>query len=243
MRTLSFIQNNPWLHQVLVFFYRLTTADGDDIRWITQRPLINGLLESEPTGLRLDCGCGLGMYQRKMRQGATQAMAMDIQEHNLRYCLKEGLITNTAIRGDTSFLPFAADTFDTVLCSEVIEHIVDDQQAVKELSRVLKPGGRLIISVPVPPGNIDLDEYGHKREGYTPEALKDLLKSQGLDVQTMDFCFFSWSRMVMQVLVWHVRYFKINPSRLILIPVWLERILGIKSSPHDMVVLAVKEGR
>jgi len=243
MSTLSFIKSNPWLHQLLAFVYRLTTADGDDIRWISQRPLINGLLEGEPEGLRLDCGCGLGMYQRKIRQGASPVMAMDIQESNLRYCLREGLITNTAIRGDTSFLPFVPDTFDTVLCSEVIEHIVDDQQAVKELARVLKPGGRLIISVPVPPGNIDLDEYGHKREGYTPEGLRILLKDQGLKVQTVDFCFFSWSRRVMQALAWHVRYLKINPSRLILIPVWLERFLGIKSSPHDMVVLAVKEGR
>jgi len=241
MSTLSFIKSNPWLHQLLAFVYRLTTADGDDIRWITQRPLINRLLESEPAGLRLDCGCGLGMYQRKMRQGASQAMAMDIQEHNLRYCLREGLITNTAIRGDTSFLPFATETFDTVLCSEVIEHIADDQQAVKELSRVLKPGGRLIISVPVPPGNIDLDEYGHKREGYTPEGLKGLLEEQGLAVHKVDFCFFAWSRRVMQALAWHVRYLKINPSRLILIPVLLERLLGIKSSPYDMVVLAVKE--
>lgn len=243
MNTPTFIKNNRRLRQALARVYRWLTADGDDIRWITQRPLINGLLESEPAGVRLDCGCGLGMYQRKMRQGAFQTMAMDIQEHNLRYCLREGLITNTAISGDTSFLPFTAEAFDTVLCSEVIEHIVDDQQAVKELSRVLKPGGRLIISVPVPPGNIDLDQYGHKREGYTPENLRVLLKTQGLAVQKLDFCFFSWSRRVMRLLVWHVRYLKINPSRLILIPVWLERLLGIKSSPHDMVVLAVKEGR
>jgi len=237
------IKKHYWLYQLLTFLYRWFTVDGDDIRWITQRPLINSFLEKEQGGKMLDCGCGLGMYQKKMRQMSPQVWAMDIQENNLKYCRRQKLITNTGIRGDTSFLPFAAGAFDVVLCSEVIEHISDDRQAVRELARVLKPGGRLIISVPVPPGNIDEDAYGHKREGYSPEDLRLLLQEQGFAIHNIKFCFFSWSRRVMQTLAWHVRYLKINPLRFILIPVWLEQALRINSSPYDMVVLAVKEDR
>ena len=235
------IKKRNKLRRAAAKIYNWLKADGDDIRRINQLPLIDRLLEGETGGRMLDCGCGSGMYQKKMRQRADQAWAMDIDEVNLRYCLREKLITNTAILGDASFLPFAAGAFDTVLCSEVIEHITDDRQAVSELSRVLKPGGRLIISVPVPPGNIDKDAFGHKREGYTLEALSELLKEKGLVVKRSETCFFSWSRLVLKAMAWHARYFKICPSRLILIPVWLERWLGIKSQPYDMVLLAVKE--
>jgi len=242
MKTPALIKNHYWLHQTLSVLYRWITVDGDDIRHITQRPVIDDFIEMEQGGRMLDCGCGLGMYQKKLRQRSPQVWAMDIQETNLKYCLRKKLITNEAIRGDTSFLPFAAGVFDAVLCSEVIEHISDDRQAVRELARVLKPGGRLILSVPVPPGNIDDDAYGHKREGYSPENLRLLLQGQGLSVRSVKFCFFSWSRLVMKVLAWHVRCFKINPLRVILIPVWLERVFKIESTPYDMVVLAVKEG-
>ena len=49
---------------------------------------------------------------------------------------------------DITLLPFAQATFDHVICSEVLEHIPDDQKAASELIRVLKPGGTLAVSVP-----------------------------------------------------------------------------------------------
>ncbi|HIB65355.1 MAG TPA: SAM-dependent methyltransferase, partial [Phycisphaerales bacterium] len=45
-------------------------------------------------------------------------------------------------------LPFADESFETVICSQVIEHIPDTTEAVSELLRVLKPGGRLILGTP-----------------------------------------------------------------------------------------------
>jgi SAM-dependent methyltransferase len=49
---------------------------------------------------------------------------------------------------DITLLPFDGNTFDHVICSEVLEHIPDDQKAARELIRVLKPGGTLAVSVP-----------------------------------------------------------------------------------------------
>ncbi len=49
---------------------------------------------------------------------------------------------------DITRLPFADETFDHVICSEVLEHIPDDRKAADELTRVLKPGGSLTVSVP-----------------------------------------------------------------------------------------------
>ncbi len=45
-------------------------------------------------------------------------------------------------------LPFSDGAFDTVICTEVLEHIPDDRRAVAEIVRVIKPGGRLVVSVP-----------------------------------------------------------------------------------------------
>ena len=53
------------------------------------------------------------------------------------------------IKADICNLPFANNTFDWVLCNHVLEHIEDDQKAMSELFRVLKPGGRAILQVPL----------------------------------------------------------------------------------------------
>lgn len=53
---------------------------------------------------------------------------------------------------DVTSLPMAASTFDIVICSHVLEHVVDDRQAMNEIRRVMKPGGVAIVQVP-----IDLD--------------------------------------------------------------------------------------
>ena len=50
--------------------------------------------------------------------------------------------------GDALRLPFPDDTFDRIIASEVLEHVPDDQAALDELFRVLKPGGTLAVTVP-----------------------------------------------------------------------------------------------
>lgn len=57
----------------------------------------------------------------------------------------------TDIQGDICSLPIANASFDLVVCSHVLEHIPDDQTAMNEIARVLKPGARAIIMVPLAP--------------------------------------------------------------------------------------------
>jgi 2-polyprenyl-3-methyl-5-hydroxy-6-metoxy-1,4-benzoquinol methylase len=52
------------------------------------------------------------------------------------------------LTGDITKLPFADHSFDVVICSEVLEHIPDDAEAIREITRVLKPGEMLVVSVP-----------------------------------------------------------------------------------------------
>jgi SAM-dependent methyltransferase len=54
----------------------------------------------------------------------------------------------TVIQGNAMTLPFNDKTFDKIVCSEVLEHVLDDEQATRELFRVLKDDGELAVSVP-----------------------------------------------------------------------------------------------
>ena len=68
------------------------------------------------------------------------------------------------LRGDALRLPFADGTFNFVLCNSVIEHLPDDKAALKEMGRVLKRGGRLVLSTPSVYFHESLDTVRKARE-------------------------------------------------------------------------------
>ena len=55
------------------------------------------------------------------------------------------------VRGDLTTLPFSSASFDVILCSHVLEHVLDDRAALEEMLRVLKPGGWAVLQVPFDP--------------------------------------------------------------------------------------------
>lgn len=78
------------------------------------------------------------------------------------------------------------DKFDTVICSNVLEHINDHERALKHMRQILKPGGRLVLLVPANPAifsGLD-EELGHYRR-YTREELQRVLSSTGFEVNDM----------------------------------------------------------
>jgi SAM-dependent methyltransferase len=107
----------------------------------------------------LDMGCGSGrhvgaIYERYRASvfGADRNPA-DLIAAVERLGLHESFATHKGGRwglmaADITTLPFSDQSFDLVLCSEVLEHIPDDDRAIAELLRVLKPGCQLVVSVP-----------------------------------------------------------------------------------------------
>ena len=79
-------------------------------------------------------------------------------------------------------LPFASASFDTVLCTSVLEHVHDAEAAVSEIARILKPGGRLIITVPFlyPTHEAPYDFWRTTHWG-----LRSVLTRHGLEVDTL----------------------------------------------------------
>lgn len=80
-------------------------------------------------------------------------------------------------------LPFVVESFDTVLCAQVLEHVPRPQQLIAEAFRVLKTGGRFILTAPQTWG---LHEEPHDYYRFTQYGLRYLLESAGFEVQSIE---------------------------------------------------------
>ena len=91
-------------------------------------------------------GCGVGMYASQIRRRYTPSVeAFDI-EFDRVVSAREA--TPHALVAAGERIPFADNSFDTILSHEVIEHVQDDRRSAQEMVRVLKPGGRIILFCP-----------------------------------------------------------------------------------------------
>jgi ubiquinone/menaquinone biosynthesis C-methylase UbiE len=93
----------------------------------------------------LDIGCGLGMYVSRFRQFSDDVYGVDIDPDKVAQASE--WLPNLRVSAAES-LPFNDSSFDVILLNEVIEHVDDDRQAVREAYRVLAPGGHMIIYAP-----------------------------------------------------------------------------------------------
>jgi len=97
----------------------------------------------------LDVGCGKGWVAQEFLAKGKKVYSLDISVTNPAIVKKLYPVENNfAITADSYHLPFTDNTFDTVIASEIIEHVVDPASFVKELFRVVKKGGSLIITTP-----------------------------------------------------------------------------------------------
>jgi len=124
----------------------------------------------------LDIGSGIA----PMVPAGPRMFLSDMSVPGMRIMKTEGYLCSVL---DIQRLGLRSGSFRTVVCSEVLEHIPEDELAVAELARVLAPGGRLIITVPLHHyyWSKDDDFVGHCRR-YRPSELLAMLNRAGLEV-------------------------------------------------------------
>jgi len=133
----------------------------------------------------LDVGCGTGTLLRYLsRYGCAQGV--DVDEQAIEFCHKRGV--HQVQKVDSFPLPFEDDTFDLVTLLDVLEHIDDDEGTLRELYRIVRPGGMLMLAVPAyrflwgPQDEIS----NHKRRYIAPE-IGDLLRGTGFRIKRLSY--------------------------------------------------------
>lgn len=213
----------------------------DEARAVIQAQLFRQVLRGSGglTGRCLNAGSGEGLYVPFLvsQPGLTATVHLDLQHPpGLRVGPSQYLV-----RGSLTALPFGDQVFEACLCSEVLEHISDDQQAMAELGRVLTPGGLLLLSTPTPPAPADPH---HLREGYTLEALTAPLTRSGFDLRNACRGFYLPMRWLYHLWQWQFRLFgreqrSFFPRGLLYVAVFIEQRLRI-GRPWNLVLLAEK---
>ena len=148
----------------------------------------------------LDMGCGAGRHAFALYRRGAEVVALDLDEAELKDVAgmfaamrEEGEApagaTASAVRGSAYALPFEDETFDRVVAAEVLEHLPQDERAMRELFRVLKPGGLIAVTVPRWGPELvcwALSSAYHEVEGghvriYRGDELRRRLSRAGLD--------------------------------------------------------------
>src|SRR5918997_502567 len=119
----------------------------------------------------LDAGCGVGYGTALLADhGPARLVGVDVSAEALTHAPGDRA---ELVEADVRELPFEPDSFDLVVCFEVIEHVEEQERVLDELRRVLRPGGTLLVSSP----NRDVYAPGnpHHVHEYRPDELRDAL--------------------------------------------------------------------
>jgi len=111
---------------------------------------LRGLGQLQPGGRLLDIGCGDGVFTKELGKGFREVYGIDVQEQYLdrfRGSVKTDKRFHI-LNVSAAAMDFSNAFFDTIVTIETLEHVADLQKTAAEISRVLRPGGELLLTVP-----------------------------------------------------------------------------------------------
>lgn len=133
----------------------------------------------------LDVGCGTGA-NLQMLEGFGAAEGVDVSAEALDFCRARGL--GKVRQGAAESLPYEEAQFDLVTGLDVVEHLDDDVAGLREMFRVLRPGGRVLLFVPAFMFLWGVqDDVSHHRRRYTLAELKGRLDVAGFKVERASY--------------------------------------------------------
>jgi SAM-dependent methyltransferase len=146
--------------------------------------LLDLLLAARPGRSVLNIGAGQGSFTQLLEDQGHQVVSSDVSPAAVAVLASR--VRGDAIQADMTNLPYPDGSFDAVVAGEVIEHISNEDKALSEAARVLRPDGVLALSVPAHPSWFGAsDEWaGHVRR-YTRATLTSAIVSAGFTLERL----------------------------------------------------------
>lgn len=163
---------------------------GTLLRWHALKRILKSEIRNGLVILDIGSYDGYISYNLKKLFPNLKITVVDVDKSGLKLAKEKGLNT---LYASALELPIKDNQVDVVLCLDVIEHIKEDEKMIKEISRVLKTGGKVVLTTPMQDGvsfpflgrqrieNIN-KSWGHVRKGYSLENIKELFGNSNLKV-------------------------------------------------------------
>ena len=127
-------------------FWRDAPADPEPWAWERRRALLLGAVR--PGERVLDLGCGAGRFVAALGAAGADAVGVEVAQAALDRAARVAPGADLRLLGDDGTIPLDHGSVDLVWCSEVLEHVADGAALLGEARRVLRRGGRLLVTVP-----------------------------------------------------------------------------------------------
>jgi SAM-dependent methyltransferase len=127
-------------------FWTDAPPDPEPWRWERRRALLLG--EARPGERVLDLGCGAGRFVAALRDAGADPVGVEIAESALERARHVAPGADLRLLEPDGSVPLEHGSVDLVWCSEVLEHVADTGHLLLEARRVLRPDGRLLVTVP-----------------------------------------------------------------------------------------------
>lgn len=189
---------------VRLFGFQATLHHGDSLVWDRWRWLKRRLRKTRNSERLLDVGCGSGAFTIGTARLGYRSLGLSWDERNQKVAEQRARIcrakTATFEICDVRELdrkPQYVGQFERIVCTENIEHIIDDFRLMRAMAACLKPGGRLLLTSPYvrrrPWSSMDygpfpdFEDGRHVRCGYTRTMIQELCDHAGLKIEEIDF--------------------------------------------------------
>lgn len=174
---------------------------------ISRASKILRMLAIKPEDVVCDMGCGDGYIASQARRESKKVNALDISETRAKRVAVRGI---DAICADVQSMPFKNEQFDKVICSEVMEHVINHEAILYEIARVMKSNGKAVLAVPlnqvlvntllnVPDKELECLDYEQIKikykladthvHSYIEKALQELIERCGLKLDETDYTY------------------------------------------------------
>lgn len=167
----------------------------EDFYWwfVGRRKILKRLLGQNPGGLlsppTLDVGCGSGRLLLDLQREGRRAVGLDLSEEALQLARRRGC--KWLVRGDARKLPIRPGSMGLITALDLLEHLDDDEGALREMRQALAPGGRLFLTVPA---HMFLwsehDEALQHKRRYSMSELRRKVERAGFEIERLTYAIF-----------------------------------------------------